>query len=141
MNRLIKYTFFILALLSFEACKKKEEAVDPPSGPSIIEQIETKVRHQWDFDYTVLNIYGANPDSDTIYGQPGDYYLFDPSNLVYSFWNGLGDTVSYKVLGANTMMYGGDTMTINSLQTNEFIFTKTTQTDTTHYDNVIYLSK
>ncbi len=135
------FLYVVLLFFLFSACKKTEETPSPNTGNTVVSATEQHIRHNWSFIYNVFNDYGPNPSSDTVHGQPGDYYIFDSDNIAISFWDNVYDTVSYQVLSSSKMLYKGDSMDIRVLTANEFVFARTVRTDTTHFENVIRLTK
>lgn len=139
MKKLIPIVLLTLVFIS--SCKEDDETPDTTKTETTAE----KIQHTWNITSSMdFNFVGASTTLDYIdtlvIGSNGTIE-FRADNKAYEHTNGERDTIDYQIVNDQTINFGGDVFTINTLNATEFKFTYAERTDTPYFDNVLILNR
>jgi hypothetical protein len=77
-------------------------------------------------------------DLDTVMGNEGDYISFQENGYAYCLFNGVHDTLEYKIIGADSISFGDTPFVITSTGTGKLEFYQNEEEKNGDYNRVIY---
>ncbi len=132
----VKTIMLYLAITScifLQYCKKSNEA----ETKTTLQKIQAKWKIASIKDTTIIE--GIAPIYDEYYGSVEDYVDFRIDNKVYLLYNGEKDTLSYKVLGEDKIVFNNeDTAGIQTITASQLIFSVKLQIDPLPYPQNYY---
>lgn len=103
---------------------------------------------RWTYDMTTSETtVGSLTILDTTFAAPNDYYDFRGDNNLYSRVNGVEDTTVYSLLASSQVvlydfsMTGNDTFNINTLNSNQFVLSRSYEFGGDQSETKTYLRK
>ena len=113
MKKLMVPAAILAAVVMVVSCDKKN---DKPANNTL-----SKIQAKWKIDNVKFDYVGTEND-ETYTGVAADYVDFRTDGNVYTNIANEKDTSVYKLIGDTKLVVDGDTATIKSLSSNQFIF-------------------
>lgn len=134
----MKKAFLFIAITAFSAilfsaCKKDD-------APTTAQRLQQK----WIFEKTYSHgVEAGYPDyRDTLIGVAGEYVDFRTNNLVYSYVDGVYDTVPYSIISDSKLIVDGDTTDIQVLDDTQCrLYSKIVSSATNYDESTVFLKK